>query len=220
MTSNELGNLPDRELLAESRAYEKEATDNSGKLNFTAAEGAAMKVVNDKFETSLDQWDEIELEHDSKSTAKKNDRKAVLAELRKQRNVLVADTTVTEETLAKAGIPPRDKVKTAAPSPSSAPVGTIEYGKLKHTIEFYDSVSESKAVPKGMKGCEIWRYIGTTAPTSEEDFRYLATDTDSPYTAYYKMEDAGKKVWYMLRWISNRNETGEWSETIEATVNG
>ncbi len=220
MTSNELGNLPDRELLAESRAYEKEATDNSRDLNFTSAEGAAVKAVNDKYQTALDEWDAIELEYDGKQAAKKNARKEVLAENRKQRNVLYADTGVSDETLAGAGLPPRDKVKTASPAPSSAPVGTIEYGKLKHTIEFYDSVAESKAVPKGMKGCEIWRYVGTTAPTSEEDFRYLATDSDSPYIAFYQMADAGKKVWYLLRWISNRNETGEWSETIEATING
>jgi hypothetical protein len=34
------------------------------------------------------------------------------------------------------------------------------------------------------------------------------------------MADAGKKVFYLLRWVSNSGETGEWSETIEATVNG
>lgn len=34
------------------------------------------------------------------------------------------------------------------------------------------------------------------------------------------MADANKKVYYLLRWVSNSGEVGEWSETIEATING
>lgn len=221
MNSKELGALPDRELLAESRAYEKRVTDDAASLNFTNAEGLAIKAVNDAFAASLDDWDAVELEHDAKYTAKNSDRRAVLAEIRSQRNRAYADTTIPDEDLAAAGLPPRDKVKTASTAPSSAPIGIVEYGKLRHTINFRDAATpDLKAKPKGTKGCEIWHYIGTTAPVSENDYRYLATDSATPYVAIYEMADAGKKVWYLLRWISGGDEKGEWSETIEATING
>jgi hypothetical protein len=32
------------------------------------------------------------------------------------------------------------------------------------------------------------------------------------------MADGGKKVRYMMRWVSTGDEKGEWSETIEATI--
>ena len=32
--------------------------------------------------------------------------------------------------------------------------------------------------------------------------------------------NAGKKVYYLLRWLSKSGMRGEWSETIEATING
>ena len=71
-----------------------------------------------------------------------------------------------------------------------------------------------------MQGCEIWHFIGTSAPTSEKDYSYLATDSDSPYIAFYELADAGKNVFYLLRWLSKSGERGEWSVNIEATING
>ena len=114
-----------------------------------------------------------------------------------------------------------DDVKTDSPSPSSAPFGLIEYGKLKHIIHFRDSnTPDSEAKPKGMLGCEIYRHIGNAPPASEADFDFVTLDTGSPYVAFYTMADAGKKVFYQLRWISKSGERGEWSETVEATING
>lgn len=77
-----------------------------------------------------------------------------------------------------------------------------------------------KAKPKGMRGCEIWRFVGDAAPEKESDYDFVTLDTASPYVAFYDMADAGKKVRYMLRWVSNGGDAGEWSETIEATING
>lgn len=219
--SNELGKLSDRDLLAEVRAYELYLKTNGASLNFGAAEEAAMKAVNDAFETTLDQWDGIQLQEAGISEAKTDGRAAVLAEYRRQRNLLYADTSLSDSALASAGLPPRDATRTASPAPTTAPIGWIDYSKLKHTIHFRDSATPDKrAKPAGMLGCEIWRYIGETAPASENDFDYVATDTDSPYVSFFQMADAGKKCFYLLRWISKNGERGEWSEIIEATING
>ena len=207
--------------MAEARAYEAKLNADAASLNFTNVEADLMKTVNNAFETTLDQWDALQIEESGLSESKKSGRKNLLGELRRQRNMLYADTSVAESELASAGIPPRDTVKTASPAPTTAPIGYIDYGKLKHTIYFRDSATpDPEAKPKGMQGCEIWRFIGTSAPASESDFQYVATDSDSPYVAFYTMADAGKKVYYLLRWLSKSGERGEWSETIEATING
>jgi len=221
MTSNEIGNLSDREALAEMRAYENHIRTESASLNLTVEHADRMKAKNDAFEASLDAWDAVQLEEDAKSQAKKTGRKEAVGEYRVQRNMSYADTSITDRALAAAGFPPRDKVKTASAAPTTAPVGWIDFGRRKHVIYFRDSATpDSEAKPKGVRGCEIHRYIGDAPPASEDDFKWVVTDSDSPYVAFYDMELAGKKVWYMLRWVSNGGETGEWSETIEATVNG
>lgn len=220
-SSKDLGNLSDRDLLAEARAYEAKLTGNETSLNFGTADSTAIKSANDAFEASLDQWDALQIQEAGLSESKKSGRKNVLTEYRRQRNMAYADTSLTDETLAGFGMPPRDTVKTPSAAPSTAPLGYIDYGKLKHTIYFRDSATpDSEAKPKGMQGCEIWRFIGNQPPASESDFQYVATDSDSPYVAFYQMADAGKKVYYLLRWLSKSGERGEWSETIEATVNG
>ena len=221
LNSKELGALSDRELLAEARAFGTKLEDNPAGLNLTSADATALASLNDGFEASLNEWDDAQIRESSKNQAKNDWRRQVLDKLRNYRNAAYADPSITDEGLTGYGLPPRDKVKTASPAPTTAPLGQIDYAKLKHTIHFRDSATpDRKAKPKGMQGCEIWRFVGTAAPASESDFDYLATDSDSPYVAFYEMTDSGKKVYYLLRWLSKSGERGEWSETIEATVNG
>lgn len=221
LNSDELGRLSDRDLLAESRVFEGYITANAAELNLTAADGDEVKTINNDFEATLDQWDSIQAQEAGISETKKDERGDVLGIIRRKRNVLYADESVTDSQRAGANMPPRDTVKTDSPAPSSAPIGWVDYGKLKQTIHFRDSATpDSKAKPKGMRGAEIWEFIGDAPPTSEADFRYVATDTNSPYDRYFTMADAGKRIFYQLRWISNAGETGEWSEMIEGTING
>lgn len=221
LSSNEIGQLSDRDLLAEARTYEAFVTANGAGLNLVTADSDAIKGVNNAFEASLGQKDELENQLDGVIELNQTNRQNVLREWRRQRNVLYADTSLSDNVLASAGLPPRDATKSDAPKPTTAPVGWVDYGKLKHTIHFRDSATpDKKAKPDGMKGCEIWHFIGSTAPTEAKDWDYLTTDSNSPYVAFYEAADAGKKVFYQLRWISRSDERGEWSETIEATING
>jgi hypothetical protein len=221
MNSNEIGNLPDRILLAKTKAYQTHISTASGSLNLTSEDAGKMETKNEAFEAALDDWDAVELSEAEKAEAKKAARKVLLKEYRSQRNQAYADDDVTDESLAAADFPPRDHVKTASAAPSSAPIGWVDFGRRKHTIHFRDSASpDSEAKPKGIKGCQIYRFISETAPTSDEDFSWMVTDSDSPYVASYNLNMAGKKLWYMMRWISNGDELGEWSEMIEATING
>jgi hypothetical protein len=221
LDSKQLGNLSDSDLLAKSRTYEAFVTANASDLNLVTADSDAMKGVNNAFEASQVQKGDLENQLDGVIELNAENRQNVLREWRRQRNVLYADTSISDNVLASAGLPPRDTTKTDAPKPTTAPIGWVDYGKLKHTIHFRDSATpDKKAKPEGMKGCEIWYFIGSTAPTSEKDWDYLTTDSNSPYIAFYEAADAGKKVFYQLRWISKSDERGEWSETIEATING
>jgi len=221
IASSKLGTLTDRELLVEIRNYEKKLAISGESLNFSEAEIAEIGEMNDAFAESLDEWDAIKARKASIAQKKKNLRKDLLKKYRQQRARLYADTNIPDSELAGFGLPKRDRIRTASPNPESSPFGRVEYGKLTHYIHFRDKETPNRrAKPFGMEGCEIWHYIGDAMPTSEKDFRYVETARKTPLRIDYRMEDAGKSVFYLMRWKSKNGERGGWSETVEATING
>jgi hypothetical protein len=90
--------------------------------------------------------------------------------------------------------------------------------RLEHTISFTDQ-DGSVAKPDGVRGCQIWFKIGEPAIDPSE-LSYMTTDTASPFTYQYNGVNAGKTVYYWLRWENTRGETGPWSDVVMATITG
>ncbi len=110
---------------------------------------------------------------------------------------------------------------TQAPIPSTAPIATVDTSaRLQHTLSFADeSTPGSRAKPGRVRGCQIWVAVGgATAPADPKDYRYLATDTATPYVAHYDGADGGKTAHYILRWENTRGECGPWSPSVAATI--
>lgn len=80
--------------------------------------------------------------------------------------------------------------------------------------------SAAKAKPAGVRGAEIWLFIGPTPPTDPGQAHFIALDTATPYLLVHDAADAGKIAHYLLRWVNTRSEPGPWSETVSATITG
>lgn len=116
-------------------------------------------------------------------------------------------------------LPERSKTRTPAAVPSTNPSAQTDAGKrLQHTIHFTD-FDGSLAKPKGVRGCQIWMKIGSVVVDLSE-LTYIVTCTKSPYIHHFNGADAGKPVYYWLRWENTRGQTGPWSNAIMATVQG
>ncbi len=116
----------------------------------------------------------------------------------------------------------RDRA-TPTPVPATKPVVQVDTRmRLQHTVHYFDSSSNSRAKPKGVLQCEIWYYISPNGapPARQEDYCYLAVNRATPYTAHFEGADAGKAVYYVLRWMNTRNEPGPWSAVVMATITG
>lgn len=221
MKSSDIDKLSDRDLRAELGLMNDAAVADPAGYSLTAAMATDLKNELTAFEDELDAYDQTQVSEDAALQAKNTRRKTILTKGRQHMRLMRATPEITNEKLAEANLDAYDTTKTDSAAPTSAPVGWVDYGKLKHTIYFRDSATpDSEAKPKGMKGCEIWRFVGNAAPAADGDYDFVTLDSGSPYVAFYTLENAGKKVWYRLRWISNGSDAGEWSETIEATVNG
>lgn len=126
-------------------------------------------------------------------------------------------TTTDRNTL---NLPEASDSRTPAPVPTSKPIAQVDTSqRLQHTISFTNE-DGSVAKPAGVHGCQIWMKVGGTAPTDPSELSYVATDTATPYVLKFKGEDAGKNVYYWLRWENTRGEAGPWSDAVMATVTG
>ena len=156
----------------------------------------------------------------SKRAAKDTARDTFISELRRQVQQTQHTPGVTDADRAALGLSPRDTTRTAAPVPATRPVATIEAGlSLRHTINFFDEgTPNARRKPDGVLGCEIWCKVGDPAPTDPAQLVFVALDTATPYIKNFDGADAGKIVYYRLRWLNTHGEPGPWSQLYSATV--
>ncbi len=132
------------------------------------------------------------------------------------------NSKVTDSDRTRLGLTVRTGTRTPTAKPDSCPVATIDFSiRKQHTIVFSDENSpRSKAKPEGVHGCEIFMKIDGEAPKLVSELTYLATCTAAPYVVTFDGTQAGKTVYYWLRWVNTRGEAGPWSNVASAMVVG
>ena len=134
---------------------------------------------------------------------------------------LANNNKVTDSDRDRMDITVKSGTRTPVAVPVSSPVGKVDFStRQQHSIHYVDSLSNGKAKPEGVHGCEIWMKTGSEAPKDDSDFLYQSIDTKSPYTVSFSVAEIGKLVYYRMRWINKRGQTGPWSSTISAIVGG
>lgn len=120
----------------------------------------------------------------------------------------------------RMGLNIASETRTGVPVPITFPIGKIDFSvRMQHSIAFVDSETpNSKAKPEGVHGCEVWAKIGGDAPKTKDEVKFLKTATRTPCTYTFEGEDAGKTVYYWLRWVNTKGETGPWGTPVQAMV--
>jgi hypothetical protein len=100
------------------------------------------------------------------------------------------------------------------------PIVSIECGnRLQHTLRYVDSATPTRrAKPAGVLGIEIWNKVGETPPVNEAELRFVAIDTNAPYTLNFQASQGGQNAYYWCRWVTATGERGPWSEQAAATI--
>jgi len=134
---------------------------------------------------------------------------------------LAYNSKVTDSDRERMDITVKSITRTPVAVPATSPIGKIDFSiRQQHTLHFADSSSNGKAKPEGVHGCEIWMKTGGEAPKVDSDFMYQGIDTKSPYIISFSVADIGKVVYYRMRWINKRGQSGPWSSTVSAIVGG
>lgn len=194
---------------------------NETDLGLTVADRTALAAIRATFNSSYINNNTTQITALSMREKKDADRKLLVALLRELAQRIQNAPNVTDAQRAELGLTVRQTSTTPTGPPDSRPVLEIDTSEpLRHKVKFYDNVMETKGKPDGVKGAEIWCKIGGEATMNEEDYRYLGTDTASPYLAVHKPENVGKQAHYISRWVNNRGEYGAWSNPETATITG
>jgi len=134
---------------------------------------------------------------------------------------LQVSTKVTDAQRKTMKLRPRSKTRTPAGVPTSVPVATIDTSqRLRHILNYRDSVAGGRGKPAGVRSCEIWCKVGGPPPTDISQMTYLGDASKSPQLEEFTGAQAGLTVYYWLRWVNTRGVKGPWSEMISATIPG
>ena len=129
-------------------------------------------------------------------------------------------TGVDNALRASVGLAPRTGTRSVIGAPTTRPLGRTEAtGHLTLVVHFVDEETPTRtAKPEGVLGCQLWSHVGDTAPLDASGYTFIALDTRTPYTDEHAAENAGKTVFYLLRWQNAKGETGPWSGVIAAKI--
>ncbi|HEY0049634.1 MAG TPA: hypothetical protein VGB68_10135 [Pyrinomonadaceae bacterium] len=221
MKARDLNRLSDHELSAQVRLMNDNATGDEASYGLTASLTAALKAELDGFDDDLATLEGLEASENAARGAKNNRRAKIIELTRKQMGLIRSTVGNDADKLGKVNLDPLDETRTEAGAPVSVPFALIDLGKLRHTLNFRDAATpDTDKKPGGILGAEIWYKIGGTAPVDNKECQFLALDTATPYVIQFDGADAGKTVYYLLRWQSKNGDKGDWSDVAQATVNG
>jgi hypothetical protein len=195
-------------------------TTNAANLGVPPATATALGNGLLVWTDSLAAHDTAQIAATSARTTKDSARDALTIITRTTVRSIQANPTVTDEVRMLMGLPVREDTRARPPVPTTRPVAQIDASqRLQHTIHWHDeSMLNSNAKPTGVRGVEIWVFIGPTPPTEPAQARFVALDTASPYLLVHDAADAGKLAHYLLRWVNTRSEPGPWGETISMKI--
>ena len=213
-----LRQLSDSDILAVGQQTITAATGNEAAYGSTPAIVAAITALRGTFDTDVGDQGAQAAKHKA-ATAKKDGSRIpyenALADFRDAAKLAKAD----EALMAATSIPQGGE---KVPASSTIPLVTVDTSqRLRHKLSWVEATTpDNKRRPRGVQGAAIYRKLDGPPPTDENDCTFLALDSNSPYTAEYPGEDAGKMAHYMLRWQMRDGTFGPWSETVSATITG
>lgn len=211
----------DSEFLEFANNFIDKIGGNEASYGLTAGVTAQLTAMRDTLQTSYNDLLAKRIEARTAREKKDFDRQPLDAKLREAAQIVQDFAGTTDVMRQDLQITVKDTEQSLIGPPTTYVVAEIKFGApLQHIINFRDSESAGRGKPDGVKGAEIFCKIDGEATLNEDDYRYLGTDTASPYLAVHKPENAGKKAHYIFRWVNEKGEPGAWSNPVSATITG
>lgn len=117
-------------------------------------------------------------------------------------------------------LPRQDGVRTRQGPPATRPVVTLTMLRpLTLLIDFHDELTSKRAArPKGVRGCQIWFYVGSVLPAELSAYQLLTLATRTPYTHVHEVASGGQTAFYLLRWQGAKGANGPFGEVVQSFI--
>ncbi|HNR18658.1 MAG TPA: hypothetical protein PKN75_07465 [Bacteroidia bacterium] len=127
---------------------------------------------------------------------------------------------LTNADLTSLNLTVPDTTRTRVPVPNHAPQENIEkIQHLLHTLRITDPLTpDSKAKPQGLARINVYRYVGTTAPTAINQYQLYGSATKALFASEFTEDEVGKKAWYITQYENTRGERGPLSDSVSAVI--
>lgn len=135
------------------------------------------------------------------------------------------NTAITDTERTAMHIPLLDTVRTDSPRPDTKPLLEVKPQtgssvKIFFTQENDEAGSSKRKKPDGVDRMEVAYIISATPITDVTKCNQFASSKKSPLLLTFNGDDAGKRVYMFTRWVSKRNEPGDWSSAYTFIIPG
>jgi hypothetical protein len=214
--------LPDSEDALEAwlSNFIAEAKNLPAALSLAPAAVTTFETQLTQLQTSRANINSIKAQLSAETQTKNTLIEALSADARAFARTLQANPLLTDANRASLGLPIPDTTRTPAAVPTTHPIAQIDVSQpLRHTGTVRDEATPNRrAKPKGVHGVEVRYQVGGPEPTDPNQMLTLGTFPNSTFVKDFPLADAGKIVYYYMRWINKRGQPGPWSELISATI--
>ncbi len=191
-----------------------------GALGLAPATVNAIEASHTQLKTHLANINALKAQLAAETEAKNTLVESLTESVRALVRTLQANSLLTDADRARLGVTVPDTTPTPAPVPTTHPIAQIDVSQpLRHTGTVRDEATPNRrAKPKGVHGVEVHYQVGGAEPTDPQQMLTLGIFPNSTFVKDYPLADAGKLVFYYLRWINKRGQPGPWSELVSATI--
>lgn len=118
------------------------------------------------------------------------------------------------------GLPTQDGVRSPQSAPVTQPVAHLTITRpLTVRIDFRDELTAKRAArPQGVRGCQIWVYVGDAQPAEVSAYRLVTVATRTPYLHVHEAPSGGQTAFYLLRWEGTKGTTGPFGMVAQSFI--
>lgn len=150
---------------------------------------------------------------------------AALAGVRPYAQRIAANPGVTDMDKVAIGVTVRVTTRTPVPPPAVSPgLSLVAMTPGQGQFRYFNLADpNSKKVPYGSGGVEVWSAVGTAFATDPSQATFRGRVTKAPFIQSFDPGDSGKKLTMWVRYVNRGGAHGQplvgpWSDVLQAVV--
>ena len=164
----------------------------------------------------------VKAQEDAKTAAEKKNasRTKLEGDIRGAAKKINGTPGVDNALRVSAGLKAHAMTRTPAVLPATKPISRTAPA-THYTIEIHvadETTPKRAAKPAGVRLCQLWMHVGDPQPADPTGYTFVRNLTRTPYLDVHPAADAGKTVYYLLRWENAKGDAGPWSDVLTAKV--